>query len=122
MLTVEEVNGAEDSGLNFDNEGIGFDGFPESYRQEEINIFMELVALMNKQALESKRINPAETKTDNEKYTFRVWLIRLGMKGDKYKGTRKFLLNNLSGNSAFRTEDQMEAFKEKYKAKRKEEK
>lgn len=40
--------------------------------------------------------------TDNEKYTFRTWLTRLGMIGDGYKEIRKELLQNLSGNSAFR--------------------
>ncbi|WP_199228829.1 hypothetical protein [Sporanaerobacter acetigenes] len=40
--------------------------------------------------------------TDNEKYTFRTWLTRLGMIGDEYKEIRKELIQNLSGNSAFR--------------------
>ncbi|MEY8304856.1 hypothetical protein [Anaerosalibacter bizertensis] len=40
--------------------------------------------------------------TDNEKYTFRTWLTRLGMIGDEYREIRKELLQNLSGNSAFR--------------------
>ena len=40
--------------------------------------------------------------TDNEKYAFRTWLIRLGMTGNEYKSTRKLLLQNLSGNGAFR--------------------
>ncbi|MBZ4647626.1 MAG: hypothetical protein JG777_3115, partial [Clostridia bacterium] len=38
-----------------------------------------------------------------DKFTFRVFLIRLGMVGDEYKDTRKILLENLEGNSAFRS-------------------
>ena len=39
---------------------------------------------------------------DNEKFAFRVFLIRLGFVGDDYKAARKILLKNLPGNSAFR--------------------
>jgi hypothetical protein len=39
---------------------------------------------------------------DNEKFAFRVFLIRLGFVGDDYKNARKILLRNLTGNSAFK--------------------
>jgi len=46
----------------------------------------------------------AKTKdTDNDKFTFRVFLIRLGMVGNGYKISRKILLEKLEGNSAFRS-------------------
>ena len=44
----------------------------------------------------------AVKETDNEKYTFRCFLLRLGIIGAEYKTTRKILLRNLTGNSAFR--------------------
>ena len=40
--------------------------------------------------------------TDNEKYAFRCFLLRLGFIGAEYKAARKILLKNLSGSSAFR--------------------
>ena len=40
--------------------------------------------------------------SDNPKYTMRCYLLRLGMIGVEYKSTRKVLLRNLSGSSAFR--------------------
>ncbi len=43
-----------------------------------------------------------EKRVDNEKFAFRVFLIRLGFIGDDYKAARKILLSNLSGNSAFK--------------------
>ena len=52
---------------------------------------------------------------DNEKYIFRVWLIRIGMQGEEFKTTRKILLENLSGNAAFKTAEQAEAFREKHR-------
>ena len=44
-----------------------------------------------------------EKETDNEKYAFRCFLLRLGFIGAEYKGERKTLLRNLSGSSAFRS-------------------
>lgn len=51
-----------------------------------------------------------ETGGGNEKYTFRVWLNALGMKGAGYAAARAELLKNLPGNSTFRTEEQRAAY------------
>ena len=40
--------------------------------------------------------------SDNEKYAFRCFLLRLGMIGAEFKPVRKVLLRNLTGSSAFR--------------------
>lgn len=40
--------------------------------------------------------------SDNEKYAFRCFLLRLGMIGADFKAARKVLLRNLTGSSAFR--------------------
>lgn len=58
--------------------------------------------LLNEKSKELKYASAKVIETDNEKYSFRTWLMRLGMIGDEYKETRKELLKNLSGNSAFR--------------------
>ena len=41
-------------------------------------------------------------ETDNDKYAFRCFLLRLGFIGSEYKSERKILLRNLTGSSAFR--------------------
>lgn len=48
------------------------------------------------------RINYKPDTSDNEKYTFRCFLIRMGLVGNNFKAARKVLLRNLSGSSAFR--------------------
>lgn len=58
--------------------------------------------LLNEKSKELKYASSKPIETDNEKYTFRTWLNSLGMIGDEYKETRKELLKNLDGNSAFR--------------------
>ena len=41
-------------------------------------------------------------ESENEAFTFRTWLVRLGLNGDEYKTTRELLLENLEGNRAWR--------------------
>lgn len=50
-----------------------------------------------------KRITAKEKETDNDKYAFRCFLLRLGFIGESYKQERKILLRNLSGSSAFKS-------------------
>ena len=105
------------TGLEFVPDGIVFTGFPLTEDAGAIKAYMDLASLMNKHSMERKRVNLAVAENDNEKYVFRTWLIRLGMKGNEYKETRKHLLVNLSGNCAFRTEEQVEAFRESHRVK-----
>lgn len=38
-----------------------------------------------------------KTISDNELFTFRVWLVRMGLNGPEFKTTRDHLLANLEG-------------------------
>ena len=42
------------------------------------------------------------TLGDNPAFTFRTFLLRLGLIGDEYKNVRKHLLANLDGDKAWR--------------------
>ena len=119
LQTVEAVDANyTNSGLTFEPDGIAFAGFPAVENPNLLQAYMDLAALMNKMSLTQKRVHISVAETDNEKYAFRVWLLRLGMNGDGYKTTRKLLLENLSGNSAFRTEEQAETFRENHKVRK----
>ena len=101
--TIEEflILAKESSrGIIFSPEGITFTS--TNMEPEAIKAFTDLVGLLNAKAKELKYASPKPVDTDNEKYTFRAWIMRLGMIGAEYKATRKVLLQNLSGNSAFR--------------------
>lgn len=88
-------------GIKFDFEkGILQFRFVESFENAETaNQFAEA---LNESAKKIKYSSAKERQTDNEKYTFRTWLLRLGFIGDRYKGARNQLLSKLDGNSAFR--------------------
>ena len=65
-----------------------------------------------------KSASRVKTHPENEKYTFRTWLLRLGLIGDEFKTARQHLLKNLEGNIAWRDPAQAEAQKERLAAKR----
>lgn len=105
-------------GLQITEQQISFTGFPVPADQPHADAFLQLAAMMNAMALSQKRIQAKEVSTDNEKYAFRIWLLRLGMNGDAYKSTRKMMMENLGGHAAFRTPEEAEKAKAKNKAKR----
>ena len=84
-------------------EGIRFPWFSADSSPEEIRAYQQLTALLVKMAKNAKRVVVKERAVDNEKYAFRCFLLRLGFIGDEYKQSRKILLKNLSGSSAFKT-------------------
>ena len=57
-------------------------------------------------------------RPENEKYTFRVWLNAIGMKGDAYGKAREMFLEKLDGDGTYRTPDQREAYNEKVRQRR----
>lgn len=60
-----------------------------------------LMALID-MAKNQKRINNKPDTSDNEKYAFRCFLLRLGFIGTEFKSVRKVLLRHLTGSSAFK--------------------
>lgn len=69
---------------------------------DAVAAYSRLVGALCAAAKEQKRVTAREKEVENEKFAFRVFLIRLGFVGDEYKTARKILLRNLSGNSAFK--------------------
>ena len=69
---------------------------------DDTDAYCTFISMLCEFAKNQKRINNKPETTDNPKYTMRCYLLRLGMIGVEYKSTRKVLLRNLSGSSAFR--------------------
>ncbi len=68
---------------------------------DEAKAYTHLITALCDMARSQKRITAREKVTDNDKYAFRCFLLRLGFIGAEFKEERKILLRNLSGNSAF---------------------
>ena len=84
----------------------------------EVKSYIQLCLAISHQALVQKRALPAKTQSENEKYTFRTWLLRLGLIGEEFKTARLHLLKNLEGNIAWKDPAQAEAQKERLREKR----
>ena len=69
----------------------------------EADAYSRLVTAICKMAKEQKRVTATEKPVENEKFTMRLFLIRLGFIGDEYKTSRKILLHNLSGNASWKS-------------------
>jgi hypothetical protein len=102
--TISEIGKQYCPGItfSFDSSTIIFKFFQAERSPEEIHAYTQLVGLLNQTAMKLKYTSPKGKDTDNDKFTFRLFLIRLGMVGEEYKTTRKILLAKLDGNSAFR--------------------
>ena len=83
---------------------------------ETAKAYAEFISKLCLMARTQKRVTAKEKIVDNEKYAFRCFLLRLGMIGNAYKESRKILLQNLTGSSAFksghRKGDERHAFSE----------
>lgn len=69
----------------------------------KIRSYIVFCLAISHQALKQKSASAKRTHTNNEKYTFRCWLLRLGLIGDEFKNCRMHLMKSLDGDSAFRT-------------------
>ena len=69
---------------------------------DESKAYTHFVSALCDLAANAKRVTAKERETDNDKYAFRCFLLRLGFIGSEYKTERKILLRNLTGSSAFR--------------------
>ena len=78
--------------------------------------YVNLCLAMSAQAIAQRSTVMRKTHSDNELFTFRVWLVRLGLNGPEFKETRDKLLQNLSGDRAWRHyKDSYEVNKKKKK-------
>ena len=99
----EAEHGKAIDGLTFTPDGITFSTLPATTDAEKLQTFTILAGMMNKQAMDQKRIQAKAVNEENEKYALRIWLTRLGMNGSEFKEARKILMSNLTGHCAFRT-------------------
>ena len=84
------------------NHTIEFRVFNSTLHAGEVKSYIQFCLALTAQALKTKKAIYRPTETDNEKYTFRCWLLRLGLLGSEFETCRLHLLKNLEGNAAWR--------------------
>lgn len=102
----EHYNDTRYHGLNLhavDTKGtVEFRVFNSTLHAGKVKAYIQFCMAVVSQALAQKSASPTKTTTTNPKYTFRTWLLRLGLIGEEYATCRKWMLEKLEGDSAFR--------------------
>ena len=97
-------NSSRYHGLNlhayFTKGTVEFRLFNSTLHAGELKAYIQFCMAVTAKALNTKKASSRPSTSDNEKYTFRCWLLRLN--GDEFKTCRLHLLKHLEGNSAWR--------------------
>lgn len=78
-----------------------FPWFNGEINGNEVKAYATLIEKICVAANGKSRVAAKEREVENPKYAMRCWLLSLGFIGDEYKLSRKILLQNLNGNSAY---------------------
>ena len=100
---IKKALGAGSLEIELTDERIRFPWFDRIPEPEVVNAAAHFIGKMLAAAKSQKRVTAKEKETDNEKYAFRCFLLRLGFIGEEFKETRRTLLQNLTGSAAFRS-------------------
>lgn len=99
---IKKAIGTDNLRIEETKDTITFPWFKADVTDDERTAYMHLCSALCMMAKNSKRITAKDKPVGNEKYAFRCFLLRLGFIGDEYKASRKVLLSNLNGSSAFK--------------------
>lgn len=97
---------------------VEFRAFNSTLHAGVLRSYIAFCLAISNQALSQKSASPIPTHSDNSKYTFRTWLLRLGLNGDEFKNCRQHLLSHLEGNIAWRHPEDAIAQRERLKQER----
>ena len=100
---IKKALGAGSLEIELTDERIRFPWFDRIPEPEVVNAAAHFIGKMLAAAKSQKRVTAKEKETDNEKYAFRCFLLRLGFIGEEFKETRRTLLQNMTGSAAFRS-------------------
>ena len=92
--------------------------FNSTLHAEKVAAYVNLCLAISAQAIAQRSTVMRKTHSDNELFTFRVWLVRLGLNGDEFKETRDILLSHLEGDRAWRRDKDSYAVNQKKKRNR----
>ena len=99
---IQKAFNIEKATYTLTEETIKFAWFHGKIAEDTVRAYTDFISKLCEMAQRQKRAVAKEKAVDNEKYAFRCFLLRLGMIGDDYKTSRRILLQNLTGSSAFK--------------------
>lgn len=100
---IRKALGVDDIRIEVTEDRILFPWFRTVPEADEAKAYTDFIAAICRLSKELKHVNAYPHPVENEKYAFRCFLLRLGFIGSEYKAERKILLQNLSGNSSWKS-------------------
>ena len=100
---IKKALAVESLPVEADAEKVSFPWFADGQDGDSAKAYTHFITALCDMARKQKRVTAKERPADHEKYAFRCFLLRLGFIGEEYKGERKVLLKNLSGNGSFKS-------------------
>ncbi len=92
--------------------------FNSTLHAGKVAAYVNLCLAISAQAIAQRSTVMRKTHSENELFTFRVWLVRLGLNGDEFKHTRDHLLEHLEGDRSWRYSKDSYACNQKKKKQR----
>jgi hypothetical protein len=99
---IKKALQVENLPIEIDEHTVSFPWIRTDATPDEFSAYTKLITAMAEMANKQKRVTAKEKPAESDKYAFRCFLLRLGFIGDEHKVTRKILLRNLTGSSAFK--------------------
>ena len=99
---IKKALGADSLPVDIIGDTLNFPWFTLNGVVGESDAYARFVVSLCQMAKIQKRITAKEKESGNDKFTMRLFLIRLGFVGPECKTARTILLKNLTGNGSFK--------------------
>ena len=99
---IKKALAAEQIEIEITDDRIRFPWFYRLPSPDEIGAFTLFFTFLIDTSRSLQRAFNKERLVENEKYTFRCFLMRLGFIGNEYKAERKILLSRLEGSTSYK--------------------
>ena len=91
--------------VKYEDEEATLPFFTATLEPDKVSAYLTLAIKLAEFAKTLKYTSAVDRAVDNEKYTFRCFLLRLGFIGEEYKTERKLLLAPMEGNGAYKAKN-----------------
>ena len=115
LVAHDAVYGQALHGIEITSQHVRINGFGEAPDVRTLKAYGQLAVLMATRSRELRYVYARHIPVTNELFTFRAWLVTLGMNGADFKETREILMARLDGCMGYRTPQTREKARERAK-------
>ncbi len=99
---IQRAFGIDSLPVETTEEVLCFSWFTLTGADGEVDAYTRFILALCNMAKRQKRVTAKDRDTGNDKFTMRLFLIRLGFVGSEYKTARRILMRNLTGSSSWK--------------------